>query len=71
MGKSLVSSSSRSLPGSELECWPGDPLPSSPLLSSLAANVGGQKRIAGTQTEYFEECLPVNLNYHFFAGSIL
>ena len=43
VGKSLVSSSSRSLPGSELECCPGDPLPSSPLLSSLPANERGSR----------------------------
>ena len=40
VGKSLVRSSSRSLPGSELECCPGEPLPSSPLLSSLPPNEG-------------------------------
>lgn len=43
VGKSLVRSSSRSLPGSELECWPGDPLPSS-LLSSLPPYIHMERR---------------------------
>ena len=54
MGKSLVSSSSRSLPGSELECCPGDPLPSSPLLSSLPPDDRGWGRGGGRVESYLE-----------------